>query len=102
MHKEDYLALKQAVEDIGVISFSESGLVFCEGVLRGKMAPEEVFQHIERCWNLMSELIGDVDRMVEDHARMTDSLQRIDKETLDALRCTSRLMIPGDWWIVRD
>lgn len=61
------------------------------------MLPLEVSATIASVWNELPELFAEVRMLAEDHERMSAFLRAIQQISVDAMRCTSRMMRIDDW-----
>ena len=83
---------------VGHIGFKDGRLVSCEGIIKGRVTTDEVFQDIEDVWNSLHVLLNEITDLSEDRKRLNATLRSIDAKVIDAMQGTARSEIPADWW----
>ena len=100
---QDHIAeMADRINRIGHIRCDADGSLHCTGTDYRTMSQEEAQRVMAETWNSLGELLDEMARLQEDHARMTYTLRTIAGKAMDAMQGTARSQIAADWWQAQD
>lgn len=97
MTYDKYREMIDRYRQVGQVSF-EVGRLMMHNVMIGRIGEAEAGKIVEYTWNELGDLLDEFAQLVEDHDRMTKTLEWINKKVVDAMQGTARSTIPVDWW----
>lgn len=82
---------------VGRFFLDKEGAIRIQGVIQDEISEKDALEAIANAWNSLPDLLDEVTRLAEDHARMTHTLRIIGSKAMDAMQGTSRSQIAADW-----
>ena len=97
MTYDKYREMIDRYRQVGQVSF-EVGRLMMHNVMLGRIGEAEAGKIVEYTWNELGDLLDEFAQLVEDHSRMTYTLEQISRRAVDAMQGTAKSTIAEDWW----